>query len=377
MTAPSLASENRGTGAVDLSVLFVTRNEEKRIEACIRSAMDAVDEARRAGVIRSAEFLLVDSASTDRTVEIASRFPVEIVSLEPHWPLSCGAGCFVGLNRANGEYTAIVNGDMVIDRRWFADVLPYVRADVAGVCGVATEELPGRTVVERAVRRFSSVPLSVGTLPPEIASHPGGYSTGTFLIRTRAARGVGSYNPFFRAAEDMDLRFRLLRAGWKVLNVPVYQGTHFWSSEGNPLDIGDYARTIMRNSVGLGQMARYNSRRDAWVARQAFRQSLNARALLQASVALLGGSLVALVLLTLATVRLEPGLIAASGIALLFGGAVRGARRKRLAVGDYVFAEFLLPGLFVLLRTLGFLRGYGMAPRGPKDYPTGARASKG
>ena len=375
MTAASLASENRGTGAVDLSVLFVTRNEEKRIEACIRSAMDAVDEAQRAGVIRSVEFLLVDSASTDRTVEIASRFPVEIVRLEPHWPLSCGAGCFVGLDRAKGEYTAIVNGDMVIDRRWFADVLPYMQADVGGVCGVATETLLGKTVIERTIRRSSAAPLSVGTLPPDVASHPGGYSIGTFLIRTRAARAVGSYNPFFRAAEDMDLRFRLLRAGWKVLNVPVYQGTHFWSSEGNPLDLGAYARTIMRNSVGLGQMARYNSRRDAWVARQAFRQSLNARAPLQASVALLGGSLVSLVLLTLATVRLEPGLVAAFGIALLLIGAVRSARRKRLAVGDYVFAEILLPVFFVLLRTLGFLRGYGMAPRGPEDYPASAPAS--
>jgi len=375
LTAASVAPEKPSTDSVDLSVLFVTRNEEERIEACIRSAMEAVDEAKRAGAIHSAEFLLVDSASTDRTVEIASRFPVEIVRLEPDWPLSCGAGCFVGLDRAKGEYTAIVNGDMVIDRRWFADVLPYLRPDIGGVCGVATEALPDRTVVERTLRRSSSAPLSVGTLPPEIASHPGGYSIGTFLIRTRAARDVGSYNPFFRAAEDMDLRFRLLRAGWRVLNVPVHQGTHFWSAEGSYLDISDYSRTIMRNSVGLGQMARYSSRRDAWVARQAVRWSFNARVLLHAAVALAGGSLVAVVLLALATLRVEPALLAAFGVALFTSTVVRGARKRGLAVGDHVFAEVLLPVFFVLLRTLGFLRGYAMAPRGPEDYPAGARAS--
>src|SRR2546427_11775882 len=99
---------------VDLSVVFVTRNEEERIEACIRTTMDAAEEARRLGTIHTVEYVLVDSASEDRTVEIASRFPIKIVALEPTWPLSTGAGCFVGLQYATGTYTAIINGDMII-----------------------------------------------------------------------------------------------------------------------------------------------------------------------------------------------------------------------------------------------------------------------
>ena len=339
--------------------------------------MEAVEEARRAGLVRTTEYLLVDSASTDRTLEIASRFPLRIVRLEPSWPLSCGAGCYVGLLHARGTFTAIVNGDMTVDRRWFVDGLPYMDSDVGAVCGVAKEDLQGRTVIERLVTRYSSAPLSVGQLSTDVANRRNGFSTGTFLVRTEAARMVGSYNPFFRAAEDMDLRYRLVRAGWKVLNLPVLQGVHYWPSGEEPLDVPEYFGTIFRNSVGLGQMARYNLRRDVWVSRGAAQPCLNARILSYALLALLLLALLAVHILAAFTGHLGAIGIALLGDAIIAASAIRGSRRWRVSPRDQLFATTLYPPVFGLVRVVGFIRGFLPIARGPGEYPATARMMKG
>jgi cellulose synthase/poly-beta-1,6-N-acetylglucosamine synthase-like glycosyltransferase len=53
-----------------LSVIIITKNEEKNIERCLKSVQFAD------------EIILVDSGSTDKTLEMASRFPkVKIISV--------------------------------------------------------------------------------------------------------------------------------------------------------------------------------------------------------------------------------------------------------------------------------------------------------
>lgn len=376
MMAPAVRpADPLSKARVDLTVVFVTRNEEEGIEACVRTTMEAVDEARIVGVLRSAEYVLVDSASTDRTVEIASRFPLLIVRLEPDWPLSCGAGCHVGLLHARGTFTAIVNGDMTIDRGWFRDVLPVMAPDVAAACGVAKEDLVGRTTIERLVTRFSSMPLSYGELAGDVANHSGGYSAGTLLLRTDAARAVGSYNPFFRAAEDMDLRHRLLRAGWTVLDVPVLQGEHRWADGAEPLDIAQYFRTIVRNSVGLGQMARYNWRRDPAIARRALSLIFNGRLFITIATSLVLVGLGAAHGATLASGLLWPLAFPVIADALFLRLLTRRARQLSLRFSDHFFSIAWYASMFVAVRLAGSLRGFLMRPFGPGDYPLRARTA--
>lgn len=360
---------------VDLSVVFVTRNEEEHIEDCIRTTMLAVDAAIRERVIRRAEYILVDSASTDRTVEVASRFPILIAHLEPTWPLSCGAGCHVGLQRARGTYTAIINGDMTIDPLNFVGSLRHFAPDVGAVCGVAKEELGRSTVVERALIRHSSVQLDVGKLPPELTWHPGGFSAGTFIVRTEAARAVGSYNPFFRAAEDTDLRHRLLRAGWRVLNLPVVQGVHFWSTQDEPLELLPYFRTILRNSIGLGQMARFHVRRDRVLARKAAGPCLNARTLIQMLHGLGLAALAATHALILVT--LHPIAIGAAIGADVAFVAYLILRRRLVGIpaNDVAFLATMYPPTFGLVRLAGFVTGFLPRPHGPEEYPKNVRVT--
>ena len=69
-TKPDLEELRRVPGRAPLSVIITTYNEEVNIAECIES------------VLWADEILVVDSFSTDRTVEIAQRYPVQLLQRE-------------------------------------------------------------------------------------------------------------------------------------------------------------------------------------------------------------------------------------------------------------------------------------------------------
>src|SRR6056297_2890706 len=84
---PTTQSEK---GQLPLSVVIITENEEDNIGDCIESVFAACRS------VSAFEVILVDSASTDRTVEIAHEYPVTVLRIPDEHTVSCGAGRFVG-----------------------------------------------------------------------------------------------------------------------------------------------------------------------------------------------------------------------------------------------------------------------------------------
>jgi glycosyltransferase involved in cell wall biosynthesis len=80
----------------EISVVIISRNEAKNITRAIESVLKAVEHWPQT------EILLVDSASTDETVEIAKHYPINIVRLKPSWFLSPPAGRLIGLYHTRG-----------------------------------------------------------------------------------------------------------------------------------------------------------------------------------------------------------------------------------------------------------------------------------
>ena len=81
--APSPPAAHRTMAACELSVVIKALNEERNIERTLACALAAV-----AG--RDAEVILADSLSTDRTVALASAYPVKVVQLEEPGDRGCG-----------------------------------------------------------------------------------------------------------------------------------------------------------------------------------------------------------------------------------------------------------------------------------------------
>lgn len=117
-----------------VSVVIKALNEERRIEAAVQSALAAVAEV-------GGEVILADSCSTDRTVEIASRYPITIVQLANPAERCCGAGPQMGYQHAKGEFIYILDGDMKMLPGFLPAAVAYMRQhpNVVGVGGMVVE----------------------------------------------------------------------------------------------------------------------------------------------------------------------------------------------------------------------------------------------
>ncbi|MFC1735113.1 glycosyltransferase [Candidatus Hydrogenedentota bacterium] len=187
-----------------LSVVIVTRNEEQNIAACILSVLKALDS------FNDYEVLLVDSDSTDRTIEIAQRYAIRTIQLSANCFLSPSAGEYIGLQHSDGKYIFFLDGDMTVVENWFHLALPVLRRErgLAGVSGRCQEihyDADHRRVGEIGDRfAVSESCLSV--------EHLGGAA----LYRRSALMEVGGFNPWLSDNEELELGLRLFKAGYSL-----------------------------------------------------------------------------------------------------------------------------------------------------------------
>lgn len=112
-----------------VSVIVVSKNENRRIGRCLQAILEQ-DYPRDAY-----EVIVVDASSDDGTVEIARRFPVQIV-IDTYGVL--GHQRNTGIRLANGEYVAFTDADCRPDIQWLSrlvDTLEKCPPNIAAVTG--------------------------------------------------------------------------------------------------------------------------------------------------------------------------------------------------------------------------------------------------
>ena len=343
--------------AVDLSAIVITRNEEAHIGASLEGCLRAIRRAQDEGAVRAAEVVLSDSASTDRTVEIARRYPITIVQLLPEWPLSAAAGRHVGLRHARGELVLFLDGDYVIAEDWLSEAVRVLRQqpEIAAVCGQDVEEMTGDSVLLRYAKGL----LDASSGEPEAI--PVG------LYRRTALEAAGGIQPFLRGAEDRDLAYRIRAFGYRLHRLPRTMGVHRWADDG-ALDYMTYFRSVLLWSVGDGQLFR-SRRKMRIVASDMRRRYANVRYLRNY---LVGIVLSAIVLANLVAWFVTPLLLP---IAFLDVGLVITADAARRRSGrswkEAAFGLHVVP--YSLVRHVGFAIGFLRPTREPGGYPRGER----
>jgi len=233
-----------------LSVVIICKNEARNIAAAIESVLTAT------AAWPDTEILLVDSVSTDKTIEIACRYPIKIIQLDPACLLSPSAGRYVGLQQTQGEFVYFLDGDMSLDADWFTHALPLLvsqtqLAAVSGKCHEISYDDSYTQVVSDKPDRFD-----VGTQVQQV--HHLGQSS---LYRRRSLEQVGSFNPYLTNEEELELGLRLSAAGYGLQRIPVPMTVHktrYYSQE-NPS--GLTLRQIKRDwtlgrHLALGQVLR-------------------------------------------------------------------------------------------------------------------------
>lgn len=327
----------------DLSVVIIARNEAKNIARAIESVLEQVK------CWPDTEVLLVDSASTDQTVEIAKQYPINIVSLQPSWFMSVAAARHIGMHYTHGAWVLHMDGDMQLAPNWIEQSVSYIleHPEVAAVGGYWHNIYmrDGQIVDEEFCAR-----------DPQGRMREVNYVGGASLYRRSAIEEVGGFFPFLKSEEDVDLCMRLRHAGYKVIRLPYLMSTHYGLMENS---WKYYTRRLRLGMwLGHGQLLRYH-----------LRTGLLWTALLERSmytVYYLIGVLISVFVVLLSVFLGNLWFLAVWGAVVL---AVLTAFwfRKRSLRG--VLLSLLLQSSIAY----GALRGFLMKPKPPADYPTNAK----
>jgi len=249
-----------------VSFIIVTYNSEHYIADCLHSIenLSYTDN----------EIIIVDNVSTDNTVHLIEKTFKNVTLIKSKSNSGFAGGCNTGYKHATGDFIALVNPDIILDKDWLAQLLSY-----------ATNPRQEQTGI------FASKMINVNNVPPVIDTAGDGFSSllksykrgegedinqfntsefvfgacaGAALYRKKMIEDIGFFDTdFFLLHEDSDFNVRAQLAGWKTLYVPDAVAYHkVRSSIGTMSDIAVYY--TLRNSefvriknIPLGLFLRY------------------------------------------------------------------------------------------------------------------------
>lgn len=223
-------------GIMKLTIVIVNYNVKEYLRQCLHSVGRAISGM-------NAEVMVVDNASTDGSVEeLSPLFPWVkfIVSKEN---LGFARGNNLAIHEARGEYVLLLNPDTVVGEEVLKECVSFLDAHAdAGALGVKMLKANGSFAWEsrRGVPTpFTSFCKMIGlcTLFPK--SHLMGHYymryldeneparieivSGAFMMLRRSAlEEIGLLDEtFFMYGEDIDLSYRLLKAGYSNYYLPL------------------------------------------------------------------------------------------------------------------------------------------------------------
>lgn len=230
----------------------------------LRSCLDSI----AAQTLPPREVIVFDNGSrTPVSERIGFRHGLHVFRSETN--LGFAGGNNEAYRHATGEYVALINNDVVLDRDWLAAVVAALEADskIAAVQTInrrdeSTIDGAGIDISDGTFRqaghgagvgnRGSEVGVRPVSLAPTHGSRPPtpanvwGVSATAALYR-RAALGTTIFDEkLFAYYEDVDLCARLHDSGWRTVVLPVIKATHRGSQSAPALG-ADALRLRTRN----------------------------------------------------------------------------------------------------------------------------------
>lgn len=238
-------SANTKQTAVKLSVLLPAYNEEEAIEHVLREVVGVLAPETLADRDFRFEILVVDDASTDRTVELAERFAENCSVCEIRVicrPENRGAGASrkVGIREARGEIVVMLDADGTYPADCILDLLPFF-PDYDQVNGARTSEQGTIRWLRRPAKWF------IRKLACYLTGHKiPDLNTGLKAFKREAMlRWLWVVPDGFSCVTTMTLAF--LTNGYSVKYVPISYRPRIGQSKFHPIkDTAAYLSTVLR-----------------------------------------------------------------------------------------------------------------------------------
>ncbi len=207
-----------------ISIIVPAYNAEKTLAECLDALLAQSLPRDRYEVI------VVDDGSTDRTAEIATRYPVRVVRRARN--AGPAAARNRGVREAHGEIVLFTDADCVPSTQWIARmVAPFAEPDVVGVKG--TYRTTQRSLIARLVQLEFEIRYRRMSMFPQIDF----IDTYSAAYRRSHLIDCGGFDATFSApsVEDVDLSFRLAGMGCRLLFVP-----DAWVEHRHPVSLWAY-----------------------------------------------------------------------------------------------------------------------------------------
>ena len=239
---PGMDPARANAAAPQWSVVVIARNEEATIANCLESVLQAFSA-------RSYELIFVDSASTDRTVSAAARFPAKIIRIPPSNRLSPSLGRHTGSLYARGEWILFLDGDCTLNPHWVgeAERVLMEHPDLGGIAGERVQVLAATRPHPSACYNYPY---------PDTDYVAADFLSGSALYTRKALLASGGFNPFLRSCEEAELGARLRKSGFRLLRLRSAMSWHAIKHANETTS--ELLRRVRRGFfVGSGQFVRY------------------------------------------------------------------------------------------------------------------------
>ncbi|MCD6481961.1 MAG: glycosyltransferase family 2 protein [Thermoplasmata archaeon] len=225
-----------------ISVVVAVRNEARHIRKCMESLVNQDYE--------NYEIIVVDGMSDDGTYEILKEMQEKYeFKLFRNEKRNAAAGRNIGIEKAKGDVIAFIDGDAVASRDWLSSIEKAMRNnEVAGVGGpdMLPENAP---FIARAIGYVMTSPIARGgRLNPstqhtmmEKERYVGHIPTCNLAIRKEIFYEVGLFDESFVKGQDLELNYRITKAGHKLLYSPSIRVVHHRKE-----NVKDFARQIYK-----------------------------------------------------------------------------------------------------------------------------------
>ena len=231
----------------DVSIVIRTKNEAEDIEACLRNIFS--QETRY-----SFEVIIIDSGSTDNTIELCKQFPVRIESILPE-DFNYGRTLNLGVQLAQGIFFIALSGHAIpANNHWLESLLASFKDE--GVAATYSREIPRTGCNPLEARKLAALfgthkiifSLEWQSSIPELRSSPIIFSNAASCIR----RSLLEEHPFRELSygEDQDWAIKMVKQGYRLVYEP---GAIVYHSHNESL------RALYRRHLKIGQAKKERS----------------------------------------------------------------------------------------------------------------------
>ncbi|MEN8098343.1 MAG: glycosyltransferase family 2 protein [Chloroflexota bacterium] len=224
----------------DLTIIIVNWNVRDLLRRCLQSLHEA-------NTSLETQIIVVDSASSDGSVEMVSdEFP-QVSLLVQKENIGFTRGNNLGIADANSEYILLLNPDTVVDSNALEEMVAYMQEHPeVGVLGPLLVYPDGS--IQSSRRRFPTLatlffestwlqPIAprkvldnyyVKDIPDDEVAKVGWIMGACMLVRQKAIDEAGPLDEgYFMYSEEMEWQRRIQDKGWQVVYYPQVRVVHF------------------------------------------------------------------------------------------------------------------------------------------------------